>query len=160
MKFPSKFLIGPGLTIADMNRSRRDHFPNLDMGELAHKLGDGHVPRLNRNGIPILPPSPQRPKPKKGKREPLSDELIQSVWAKTDGRCWYCGCDLICGGRGDDRFSVDHVIPVHSGGSDKLKNLVPACRKCNALKGHMRLGTFRVKFVGDAKFYGETMEVD
>jgi 5-methylcytosine-specific restriction endonuclease McrA len=28
------------------------------------------------------------------------------VWRKTNGRCWYCGCDLSA-----EDWSVDHLTP-------------------------------------------------
>jgi hypothetical protein len=60
------------------------------------------------------------------------------VWAKTNGRCFYCGIFL-----GDlSTMTIDHVSaaakPDHS-----LENLVPACRSCNCSKGPKTLEEFR-----------------
>jgi len=55
----------------------------------------------------------------------------EAAWEKTKGLCWYCGARL-------DRattFSVDRIVPHAHGGTDELSNLVPACRRCNTLKG-------------------------
>ena len=50
---------------------------------------------------------------------------------KRDGHaCQYCGAKAP-----DAKLTVDHVIPVALGGSDKPDNLVAACRDCNAGKG-------------------------
>ncbi len=43
-------------------------------------------------------------------------------------RCAYCG-------KRTKRLEREHIIPVSSGGSLALQNIVPACRSCNAKKG-------------------------
>lgn len=43
------------------------------------------------------------------------------------GKCEYCGSTELLG--------IDHVIPLHAGGSNTLDNLVCCCRSCNASKG-------------------------
>jgi hypothetical protein len=49
---------------------------------------------------------------------------------KRDGyQCAYCGVN----GK-DAELEIDHIIPVSKGGSNKLANLITACRKCNAEK--------------------------
>lgn len=62
----------------------------------------------------------------------------RSVWAKTNGRCFYCGIffeDLTT-------MTIDHFLatpkPDHA-----LENLVPACRSCNCSKGPRSLEEFR-----------------
>jgi len=44
-----------------------------------------------------------------------------------DSACVYCGS---C-----ERITLDHVIPIHLGGSHSIGNLVPACGACNFSKG-------------------------
>lgn len=34
-------------------------------------------------------------------------------------------------------WSIDHVVPQHLGGTNRLKNLVFACYDCNHRKGHL-----------------------
>lgn len=60
------------------------------------------------------------------------------VWAKSHGRCWYCGERLRI-----ETFHVDHVVPRARGGGGELVNLVPACIRCNLRKGARDLETFR-----------------
>ena len=55
--------------------------------------------------------------------------LKKMVFAKTDGRCWYCGA------RFEKERCMDHVIPRSLGGGDVIDNLVPCCRSCNSTKG-------------------------
>ncbi len=56
------------------------------------------------------------------------------VFAKSEGRCFYCG------GGAD---VMDHVVPVSSGGRDAFDNLVPACWRCNCGKGGRSVEQYR-----------------
>lgn len=66
-----------------------------------------------------------------GKREIIYD--------MTQGRCYYCGCDLDF-----DTFHMDHVHAKAKGGKDK-NNLVPACADCNIMKSDRSIEEFRAK---------------
>lgn len=46
---------------------------------------------------------------------------------RRDGECRYCGCKA-------GPWEIDHVVPVSLGGSNRLTNLVLACRECNQRK--------------------------
>ncbi|MGP3712956.1 HNH endonuclease [Brucella sp. RRSP16] len=63
--------------------------------------------------------------------------IAPSVWAKTNGKCYYCGEKLA------DIFDVEHLIPQSRGGSHALKNLVPSCKPCNREKGAKSLEDWR-----------------
>lgn len=63
--------------------------------------------------------------PKLAKKR-FRDEIYKS-W---NHKCAYCG---------DDATSLDHVIPRHKSGETTRKNLVPACRRCNASKASYKL---------------------
>lgn len=76
------------------------------------------------------------------------------VWAKTDGRCWYCGIALIAKHivpPPDHQFTVDHLVPrvpceprtQRNSLNGGLDNCVPACRLCNNRKGGLTLEEFR-----------------
>lgn len=62
-----------------------------------------------------------------------------AAWDRSDGHCWYCG-DRMNPFRD---FSVDHVVPISSGGVDEPTNLVPCCRSCNGGKRDRSLESFR-----------------
>jgi len=48
--------------------------------------------------------------------------------------CYYCG---------QDADTVDHVIPIVSGGDPmSIDNMVPACKRCNSAKGSRSEGAF------------------
>lgn len=59
--------------------------------------------------------------------KPYRRNITPSVWKSIiqQGACHYCGY------ANPEVLEVDHVIPVSRGGSDKKKNLVPACWRCN-----------------------------
>lgn len=69
----------------------------------------------------------------------LPEKVRRAVWNKTDGVCWYCGGQT----EWDDDFSVDHIVPSSSGGSDDIENLVPCCMGCNRKKHAHDLEGFR-----------------
>jgi len=69
--------------------------------------------------------------PKLAKKR-FRDEIYKS-W---NHKCAYCG---------DDATSLDHVIPRHKSGETTRKNLVPACRRCNASKASYKLNEWYLK---------------
>lgn len=56
----------------------------------------------------------------------------------TKKRCYYCGHKL-----SRKNKTIDHVIPLSKGGSDKTRNKVLACRTCNEEKGCLMPNEFR-----------------
>ena len=62
------------------------------------------------------------------------------VWAKTGGRCWYCGTQTAPW----KNFHVEHSVPKSKGGTDAIENLVPSCSTCNARKHDRDIEEFRV----------------
>lgn len=63
-----------------------------------------------------------------------------SVWNKYNGYCAYCGKEISV-----KDMQVDHIIPVRNGGTDKIANLNPSCRRCNHYKRASSLESFRKK---------------
>lgn len=53
------------------------------------------------------------------------------VFAKTNGRCAYCGIDLSSIGS----WHVEHMVPRSRGGNSDIDNLVASCPACNVKKG-------------------------
>ena len=49
------------------------------------------------------------------------------VLKRDDYTCYYCGITTA--------NTVDHLTPLHKGGTDELSNLVTACKPCNYSKG-------------------------
>lgn len=98
-------------------------------GTDAMPSSDGMVGRAVARGLSLID----------APRSSLSATMRQEVWAKSGGRCWYCGDFLT----EDAGFHVDHVAPRIHGGTDDLGNLVPACRFCNTSKGALALTAWR-----------------
>ncbi len=55
--------------------------------------------------------------------------------------------------RSDTQPTVDHVVPLRSGGSNKLKNYVICCNKCNSKKGHSEATSMRLSDELKAKWF-------
>ncbi len=93
----------------------------------------------------------------------LTKKQRQEVWAKSNGRCWYCGCQLP-----EKGWHADHVEPVIRNvryvwntetqsydsmpmwktemayeGRDTIDNIVPACAPCNLYKSTYSVEQFR-----------------
>ena len=50
-----------------------------------------------------------------------------NIFKRDSHQCQYCGSD--------NNLSIDHVLPRSRGGATNWKNLVTACKPCNARKG-------------------------
>jgi 5-methylcytosine-specific restriction endonuclease McrA len=68
----------------------------------------------------------------KRKEAPLSHTVAEwkAVLRHWKRRCIYCGKKF---GRRD--VSKDHLIPLARGGDNSIRNIRPACRRCNSSKG-------------------------
>ena len=80
-------------------------------------------------------------------RKTIPKSIRKQVYAKYNGHCAYCGCEIP-----EKGFNVDHLyclsnyeymeeftgIDVHS-----IDNLMPACGSCNRYKSTMDLEIFR-----------------
>ncbi len=63
-----------------------------------------------------------------GGRRRNVDSITRRLILQRDGyRCGYCGTR-------PRKLHIDHIIPVHLGGSSTLPNLTPACPSCNRRK--------------------------
>jgi len=51
----------------------------------------------------------------------------QNIFKRDNGECQYCGTKK--------DLTLDHVIPSSKGGEHSWRNLITACKKCNAKKG-------------------------
>lgn len=80
------------------------------------------------------------------KHKPIQKKLRELVYAKYNGHCAYCGCEIEY-----KDMQVDHANSlwgnVYLGNSkiqnDSLDNLMPACRQCNLYKGGSNIEAFR-----------------
>jgi 5-methylcytosine-specific restriction endonuclease McrA len=63
------------------------------------------------------------------------------IWIAYNKKCYYCARPLRKG-----QFTIDHVVPKSDGGGNGVKNMVPACRKCNLKKGSYSAYEFCIRF--------------
>lgn len=68
----------------------------------------------------------------------FTDENLDDIFDSTSGKCHICGKQLARSNRGAHgargAWHVDHSLPRARGGSDALRNLKPACIRCNCSK--------------------------
>lgn len=62
-------------------------------------------------------------------------EIRNYVMDRGNHQCGYCAANGL-------PLEVEHVIPRSKGGSNRVSNLIPACRKCNSKKGSMPVEVF------------------
>lgn len=74
---------------------------------------------------PVTIPNTDIPSRSGGRYRP--SERNKRVYELHGTNCHYCG-------RAEVR-TVDHIVPKSKGGSDRMSNLVPCCRRCNTSKG-------------------------
>lgn len=51
---------------------------------------------------------------------------------KTSDKCGHCGCKLT-----NENTTVDHIIPISKGGTNREENLICLCKDCNVDKSNM-----------------------
>lgn len=72
------------------------------------------------------------------KRRKLNKKEREFVYNKYGGHCAYCGKEIEY-----KDMQVDHAKPLKTGGSDKMDNMLPACRSCNHYKATLDIEGFR-----------------
>jgi 5-methylcytosine-specific restriction endonuclease McrA len=75
------------------------------------------------------------PKKKPQLQKKIRKQNKRFIFNYWDWCCAYCG-------RRTKFLTFDHIIPRSSGGSNRIKNLVPACHTCNLEKGKMNVELF------------------
>jgi hypothetical protein len=77
----------------------------------------------------------------------MSDDRLNAIYDKTDGRCHLCYAKLSYHNYGvhsaKGSWHVEHSKPKVKGGTDHLNNLLPACISCNLGKGTLHTRTVR-----------------
>jgi 5-methylcytosine-specific restriction endonuclease McrA len=85
-----------------------------------------------------------------GLRMPYLLEEQREVYESNDGYCYYCGKKLSWMNYGKNgrkgAWHIDHKRSRAYGGSDYLRNLVPACITCNLDKSVIHSRSYRKHF--------------
>ena len=69
----------------------------------------------------------------------ITPQFLSRIFSQTNN-CLYCGCDLVesvAVGRWEDVKTLDHIVPLASGGGHAQENVIVCCRQCNIKKGTM-----------------------
>lgn len=77
---------------------------------------------------------------------------LGELYYKQRGCCYWCKRPMILGGTGDLSATREHLVPQSRGGKAfvkkdgrRVRNIVAACNRCNALRGSMDAHTFRTQ---------------
>lgn len=76
-------------------------------------------------------------------RYEISGAVQQKVWAADGFACKYCHAPM-----GKALMTIDHFIPLESGGVNDVTNYLAACKPCNKKKG----GQMPQEFLGPEKY--------
>ena len=94
------------------------------LGKCTKKLKGFKVVDLNDDENTV-----EETKPVKEKRRRFTANKRVVIYNKNKGKCAICG-DFVP----FDEFTVDHIIPLAKGGTNKLNNLQCTCKTCNLIK--------------------------
>ena len=90
---------------------------------------------------------------KKGRtRRKIPKGVKEDVWAKyigkdkVEGKCYVCKKPIRI-----TNFEIGHNKAVSKGGSDRITNLRPICRKCNLSMGTMSIEDYKRKYYSKTK---------
>lgn len=70
-------------------------------------------------------------------RGPIPKRMRREVFDRDDHTCVYCGRTLT-----DDECTIDHLVPLATGGLDEMVNYVTSCSSCNQAKAALPLEEF------------------
>lgn len=91
-----------------------------------------------------------------------TEEQKLTIFMKTNGRCHYCGKQLVFGNHGLNgargSWHIDHSFPKSKGGADSYYNFWPACIDCNLQKSDGSARAFRNR-TKSAKVYRQRTAV-
>ena len=62
------------------------------------------------------------------RRRPIGKKVIARVKKRDNYKCVKCGST--------ENLTIDHIIAVYNGGTNKIGNLQTMCAKCNEQKGN------------------------
>lgn len=65
-------------------------------------------------------------------RKTFTNTDKEFIKLKTSGKCGHCGCKLT-----NENTTVDHIIPISKGGTNREENLICLCKDCNKDKADM-----------------------
>lgn len=114
------------LTVCSVNRAFLLVY--MDKAEMLTSVADGFLRSVTQTF-----PKPSVIKIKRYINVPYRGVVLTraNIFKRDGHQCQYCGTNR--------ELTLDHVIPRSKGGKSTWKNLVTACKKCNAKKGDYAL---------------------
>ena len=80
-------------------------------------------------------------------------KLKERIWSRDRGLCFYCGMHLT---KKHPERTLDHVIPkCKEGTSNRMWNLVLACRSCNSAKNDSDPTSEQLAVIMERKRWGD-----
>jgi len=64
----------------------------------------------------------------KSSREKISQDILDAVWRRDEGKCVECGSR--------EKLEFDHIIPLSKGGANTYRNIQLLCEMCNRKKSN------------------------
>lgn len=113
-----------------INAVRRDRYKN-DAQQRARRKAEAHRRAAKKKNLPAT----------------LKADDVASAMRYWENRCAYCGSQQGFW----NPITLDHFIPLASGGGTVSENMVPACASCNASKRHDAPGAWVIKRFGRRK---------
>lgn len=104
----------------------RHHRRDVEWVE-AFRLGMDAHEEVNRLLAP--PPMPRRNGASRGR-------TLEALMREHGSRCHWCQRPISRTRKGDDRATIEHLIPRSKNGTDDPANLRPACHWCNQSRGN------------------------
>lgn len=96
----------------------------------------------------------------------IPDDLTKQAFDREEGRCYYCGLDMLSSLSLFWSYEIDHVVARSENGPNTIDNVVLSCRSCNGTlnkAGHLKTKEERRAYVqreiqGRAEIYGAWIE--
>jgi hypothetical protein len=89
-----------------------------------------------------------------------TEDEWQALVRQWKWRCFYCARPVCKDSIDPDgEITKDHQLPISRGGVDFIWNIVPACRRCNLLKGIMTVDEFKRSRPGAQRVSGKKIHI-
>jgi len=70
-------------------------------------------------------------------RKRISEKYRNEIFLRDKHTCQYCSNEFK-----QSELVIDHIIPIHSGGTNNCENLITSCYSCNSKKSNLSLNDF------------------
>lgn len=81
--------------------------------------------------------------------EHFTGDQVRELYASQSGCCAYCTCEL------NGKYECDHIVPLSRKGSNGIRNIAIACKRCNRRKRDFSVAVFAAKYGYTINLIGE-----